>query len=368
VRVLFATPEILDFVQVGGLAAVAAALPRALRTFVDIRVIVPGYRSVLSKIRDFETIGQCAAHAALPGCSIGLGRTSDGLAVYVINCPALYDRPGNPYGDETGRDWGDNDIRFARFSSAAALVARGAIDQQWAADLVHANDWQSALIPAYLAWGGKTLPSIFTIHNLAYQGLFSKASLREIGAPDSAFHIEGVEFYDKLSFLKAGIVYGTHLTTVSQNYAQEITTPEFGCGLEGLLKKRANASELSGILNGIDQSWDPRLCKDLHAPFGAGDWDERARNAEMTRQEGSRAVHCSRLSPGLCIKRALILCCLPRIRLCRREANSWLLERARRDLKKRCSMRIANGPMPLRSRLALTMAKHAASLQAVISH
>jgi starch synthase len=290
VRVLFATPEISDFVQVGGLAAVSAALPRALRSLADVRVIVPGYPGVLSQIQDFETIGECAALAALPTCRLAFGRARDGLPVYVIDCPILYDRPGNPYGDTTGRDWPDNDIRFARFSSAAALVAKGTIDRHWRADLVHANDWQSALIPAYLAWDGESLPSIFTIHNLAYQGLFSKSSLRGIGAPDSSFHIDGVEFYDKLSFLKAGIIYASHLTTVSQNYAREITTPEFGCGLDGLLKKRADASELSGILNGIDHSWDPRTCRELNAPFGAGDWDERARNSEFIRRDFGLAV------------------------------------------------------------------------------
>lgn len=253
-------------------------------------MIVPGYPGVLSRIDDFVTIGECASLASLPACRIGLGRTRDGLAVYVVDCPSLFDRPGTPYGDADGRDWPDNDIRFARFSSAAARLAAGAVDRHWSADLVHGNDWQSALVPAYLAWSGSKLPSIFTIHNLAYQGLFAKGSLRAIGAPDSAFHIEGVEFYDKLSFLKAGIVYASHLTTVSQTYAREITTPEFGCGLEGLLKKRADASELCGILNGIDESWDPRTCRELNAPFGAGDWGERARNAERIRRDFGLAV------------------------------------------------------------------------------
>lgn len=289
-RVLFATPEISDFVQVGGLAAVSAELPRALHAFSDIRVIVPGYPAVLSRIRDYLVVGECAARSSLPPCRVGLGRTRDGLAVYVVDCPSLFYRSGTPYADDAGNDWQDNDIRFARFSSAAALVARGAVDRNWRADLVHANDWQSALIPAYLAWDATRLPSIFTIHNLAYQGLFSKASLRTIGAPESAFHIGGIEFYDKLSFLKAGLVYASHLTTVSQTYAREITTPEFGCGLEGLLRQRADASQLSGILNGIDESWDPRTCKDLHAPFGAGDWDDRARNAERIRADFGLAV------------------------------------------------------------------------------
>jgi starch synthase len=289
-RVLFATPEIADFVQVGGLAAVSAALPRALRSSADIRVIVPGYPEVLAQIESYFEVGTCKDVAALPSCAIGMGYTRDGLPVYVVQCAALFEREGTPYGDRGGQDWPDNDVRFARFSAAAAALAAGKIDPNWNADLVHANDWQSALIPAYLGWGGCHVPSIFTIHNLAYQGLFEKSSLRQIGAPDSAFHIEGVEFYDKLSFLKAGIVYASHLTTVSQTYAQEITTPEFGCGLDGLLRKRADASQLSGILNGIDQSWDPRACKNLGASFGIGEWHERAENTRLLREEFGLAV------------------------------------------------------------------------------
>ena len=123
----------------------------------------------------------------------------------MLLCPQFYDRPGNPYGDESGRDWPDNDIRFGRFASAAAELAMGTLDRNWAADLVHANDWQAALAPAYLAWKGARIPSILTIHNLAYQGMFPRESLRRIGAPEESFHIDGLEFYDQLSFLKGGL-------------------------------------------------------------------------------------------------------------------------------------------------------------------
>src|ERR1019366_6009944 len=174
--------------------------------------------------------------------------------------------------------WGDNDVRFATFSYAAAQIARGRIDKSWSADLVHANDWQCALIPGYLEWSHTKLPTVFTIPNLAYQGVFDRSSLRKLGIHESSFHIDGVEFYDRLSFIKAGLVYASHLTTVSQTYAREITTPEFGCGLEGILKKRADSHELSGILNGIDESWDSRTCPSLSRTFAVGDWEERAHN------------------------------------------------------------------------------------------
>jgi starch synthase len=289
-KVLFVTTEIDDFVRVGGLAAVSAALPRALRPWVDVRIMLPGYRDVVEQLSHIEIVGKCAALAEMPACSLGRASTRDGLPVYVLLCPHLYERPGNPYGDESGRDWPDNDVRFGRFASAAAELAMGTLDKNWAADLVHANDWQAALTPAYLAWKGAKIPSILTIHNLAYQGLFPRDSLRRIGAPESSFHIDGLEFYDKLSFLKGGIVYASHLTTVSATYAREITTRELGCGLEGLLRLRSNAAQLTGILNGIDESWDPRACAQLAQTFGAGDWEGKQANADYVRKQFGLAL------------------------------------------------------------------------------
>ncbi|QPF86663.1 glycogen synthase GlgA [Bradyrhizobium genosp. L] len=289
-KVLFVTTEMDDFVRVGGLAAVSAALPRALRPWSDTRIMLPGYRDVVEQFTHIEIVGHCAALAEMPACTLGRASTKDGLPVYVLLCPELYERPGNPYGDESGRDWPDNDIRFARFASAAAELAMGMLDKNWAADLVHVNDWQAALTPAYLAWRGAQIPSILTIHNLAYQGLFSKQALRRIGAPESSFHIDGLEFYDQLSFLKGGLVYATHLTTVSATYAREITTAELGCGLEGLLRIRSDANELTGILNGIDESWDPRTCAQLAKPFGAGDWKGKQANADYVRRQFGLAI------------------------------------------------------------------------------
>jgi starch synthase len=289
-KVLFVTPEIDDFVRVGGLAAVSAALPRALRAWSDVRIVLPGYRAVIAQFDNIEIVGHCPPLGEMPACSLGLTATKDGMPVYVLLCPQLYDRTGNPYGDDNGRDWPDNDIRFGRFASAAAQLAAGLLDKNWSADLVHANDWQSALVPAYLAWNAIKIPTILTIHNLAYQGLFPKESLRRIGAPADSFHIDGLEFYDKLSFLKGGIVYASHLTTVSETYAREITTPELGCGLEGLLRRRSDAEQLTGILNGIDETWDPRVCAELTRPFGAGDWEAKRANADYMRQQFGLAL------------------------------------------------------------------------------
>src|SRR3981189_993403 len=181
-----------DFVRVGGLAAVSAALPRALRPWGDIRIMLPGYRDVVEQFTHIEIVGQCAPLAEMPACSLGRASTRGRLPIYILLCPQLYGRPGNPYGDEQGRDWPDNDIRFGRFASAAAELAMGSLDKNWAADVVHANDWQAAR--------GPQIPPILAIHNLAYQGLFPKETLRRIGAPESSFHVDGLEFYDKMSF------------------------------------------------------------------------------------------------------------------------------------------------------------------------
>ncbi|HEY3794650.1 MAG TPA: glycogen/starch synthase, partial [Bradyrhizobium sp.] len=171
-RVLFVTTEMDDFVRVGGLAAVSAALPRALRSLSDVRIMLPGYQDLVEQLTHVQIVGHCPPLGEMPACSLGQASTRDGLPIYVLLCPQLYDRPGNPYGDSNGRDWPDNDIRFGRFASAAAQLAAGTLDKNWAADLVHANDWQAALVPAYLAWNAVKLPTILTIHNLAYQGLF----------------------------------------------------------------------------------------------------------------------------------------------------------------------------------------------------
>lgn len=256
-KVLFVTSEITDYAQTGGLGEVSAALPRALRAMTDVRILIPGYRQVLERIGPVDVVASLPGHGEIPSCALGRGATRDGIPVYVVLCAELYDRPGGLYLDGEGRDWPDNDLRFARLSLAAADIAAGWGDPNWKPDNLHLNDWPSALTAGYLAWRDCDAPSLLTIHNLAYQGVFDRSRLGALGIPDSAFRVDGVEFYGKLSFLKAGVFYADHLTTVSETYAREITTPQFGCGLHGLLGERARAGRLSGILNGIDESWDP---------------------------------------------------------------------------------------------------------------
>ena len=287
-RILYATPEMADFVKTGGLGEVAAALPRALRRDYDVRVLIPGYRSVVGAFRSIPVVGRLEGRAGIPPCDLGLVETGDGLRVYVLLSPELYERDGTPYGDGNG-DFRDNDLRFARLSLAAAELAAG-VDPAWSADLLHLNDWQTALAPAYLTWRGLPVPSVLTIHNLAYQGVFSRDALGRLGVPDTAFQMNGVEFYGQFSFLKAGLYYASHVTTVSDTYAREITTPESGCGLDGLLRTRAAQGRLTGILNGIDESWDPRTDPHLVTRFEIDDWKGKRANAETVRRQFGLAV------------------------------------------------------------------------------
>lgn len=289
-RILYVTSEMGDYIRAGGLGDVSAALPRALRRHHDVRVLIPGYRDVLRRHNNITIVGRLPAVSGLPGCELGQIEAQDGLSIYVVLCPDLYDREGSPYGDNAGVDWPDNDLRFARLGLTAADLASGLADPDWRPDLLHVNDWPSALAPGYLAWRGQDTPSILTIHNLAYQGLFGSDRLHRLGIPESAFKIDGVEFYGKLSFLKAGIFYASHVTTVSSTYASEITTPEFGCGLEGLLRLRASEGQLTGILNGIDESWDPRIDPHLASHFSATNWSGKRVNADHVRREFGLAV------------------------------------------------------------------------------
>lgn len=255
-RLLFVTSEMSDFVKAGGLGEVSTALPRQLRAFCDVRVLIPGFRQVRAARHAMDVVRSMPATADLPPWSLARFTTTDGLTIYAVLCDELYDRPGSPYGPLGGSDFADNDIRFARLSLAAAEIAAGEADPNWKPDIVHLNDWPSGLAAGYIRWKGLSTPSILTIHNLAYQGLFEPGRIGALGIPEQAFSVEGAEFHGMLSFLKAGIFYGSHVTTVSETYAKEITTPEHGCGLDGLLRHRMEHGHLTGIVNGIDASWD----------------------------------------------------------------------------------------------------------------
>ena len=269
-RVLFVAAEVFPLAKSGGLADVCGALPSALmRLGVDVVAMIPGYPQALDAVLETQTIGAID----LPVASrlvAGLSPIS-GLPVILFDCPALFRRGGTLYQDPHGEDWHDNDRRFSVFCQAAAQVALGRVGIDWRPDIVHAHDWHAGLVPPLLRFAAGRRPrTVFTIHNLAFQGNFPLDAFRGFGLPGEALSPDGIEFFGRGSFLKAGIRYSDRLTTVSPTYAREILTPEHGCGLDGLLRSRSG--DLTGILNGIDYDvWDPSVDPALLARYSADD-------------------------------------------------------------------------------------------------
>jgi starch synthase len=264
-RVLFVSSEAFPLAKTGGLGDVCSALPATLaRLGADVRLMIPGYPQALDAALNKHVLAEFHDLVGENGCRLIGGTMPDsGLPVLLLEAPLLFGRTGGLYQDGDGRDWRDNHRRFAVFCHAAARVAAGDI-AGWRPDVVHANDWHTGLLPALLHQQGPQRPrSVFTIHNLAFQGNFPLQVFSELGLPAEAGTPEGIEFYGQLSFMKSGIRYADRLTTVSPTYASEILTPEHGCGLEGLLRSRA--ADLTGILNGVDYDvWCPS--KDAELP------------------------------------------------------------------------------------------------------
>lgn len=255
-RVLFAASEVYPLAKTGGLADVAAALPAALRgQGVDVRVIMPAYRGVAERLRNLAAVGSVAVRGQL--CRLLGGEHPDnGMPMLLVDAPSLFDRQGGPYLDAGGQPYPDNALRFATFCEVVARVAGGEVATELAADVVHLNDWHTGLVPVYLAQRTPRPRTLMTIHNLAYQGIYSHAQYAALGLPESLWHPGAVEFFGDFSFLKTGLQLADALTTVSPSYAREIQTPEFGERLDGVLRERA--ALLTGILNGIDETvWNP---------------------------------------------------------------------------------------------------------------
>jgi starch synthase len=254
-QVLSVTSEAAPLVKTGGLADVAGALPAALAPFgVRMRTLLPGYRAVMAAM---DGGAQVVAH--LPDCFGGSARlwaaNVAGLDLLVLDAPHLYDRGAGIYLTDAGRDWPDNPERFAALSWVAARIAGGVLPD-WRPDLVHAHDWQGGLAPYYLRRAGLNTASVLTIHNIAFQGLCGADRLASLRLAPQDFHPEGLEYWGQISALKAGLIHADRLTTVSPTYAEELLTPEFGMGMEGVLNARR--AVLSGILNGIDTTiWSP---------------------------------------------------------------------------------------------------------------
>ena len=254
--VLHVCSELFPLLKTGGLADVTGALPLALQEQgADVRVLLPGFPAIMNGLVIEGDVAQLDTFAGPVRLLYGHLPESR-LGVYVIDAPSLYNRGGNPYMDPRQEPYADNHLRFALLSWIGAELASG-LDGFWRPEVVHGHDWHAGLLPAYLVARGRPARSVFTIHNLAYQGLFAPHHFGELQLPGDFFSVYGVEFHGQLSFLKAGLFYADHITTVSPTYAHEITTPEQGCGLDGLLRDRG--ATLTGILNGVDPKvWNPR--------------------------------------------------------------------------------------------------------------
>ena len=275
-KVLAAASEVFPLIKTGGLADVAGALPGALaKQGVAVRTLVPGYPAVMAALQDAEAVH--AMPDLFGGTARVLAARAAGLDLLVLDAPHHFGRPGNPYTGPDGRDWPDNPFRFAALSRVAADIGLGAIPG-WVPDTVHTHDWQTGLAAAYLHYAGGARPrTVITVHNPAFTGQVPLDLRAALGLPPEALSIEGVEFYQSIGYLKAGLRLSDAITTVSPTYAAEIQTPEGGMGFDGLLRARRDV--LHGILNGIDEVvWDPWTDAHLTARYRRGHVRNRPKN------------------------------------------------------------------------------------------
>ena len=287
-KILFASSEVHPLIKTGGLADVAGSLPRALVGLSqDVRVILPNYQSIkkTEEVRFISTVhvnNQDAniLETQLPGSDV---------IVWLVDCPALFDVPGNPYTDESGNPWDNIADRFTLFCRVIVEVAMNRAHLDWHADVVHCNDWQTGLVPALLSIESNKPSSVFTIHNMAYQGMFPESTFSALNLPVQLWHPNGLEFHEMLSFIKGGLSYADRITTVSPTYALEIQTPEVGYGLEGLLSHKHDI--LSGIINVMDlDQWNPETDETITQQYNSTTLDQKQLNKSSLQQRTSLPV------------------------------------------------------------------------------
>jgi starch synthase len=277
-KVLQVGAEVFPLVKTGGLADVLGALPQALiEAGADVRLLLPGFPAILAGLKKPMVVCEM-------GGVFGAGRVrllkgtivASGVPAYVVDAPYFYQRVGNPYLATDGSEWPDNAQRFALLGWVAAQVAAGGLDPAWAPDVLHAHDWHAAMACTYVAANpGATVATVFTVHNLAYQGLFDARDFHLLGLPIRYMDPTRLEYHGKFSFMKAGLTSARCITTVSPSYAQEIASSEFGCGLDGVVRSRS--ADVSGILNGVDDAvWNPAADKEIPSRYSASDLTGKA--------------------------------------------------------------------------------------------
>jgi len=282
-KVLYASSEVHPLIKTGGLADVSGSLPKALRKLEqDVRIIIPNYSAILTEL---ERRYLCTLRINNYDVNILETQLPDSdVKVWMVDHQDYFGLPGNPYQDQQGYPWPNNAERFALFCRIAVEIAMNRAHLDWHADIVHCNDWQTGLIPALLSLEQHRPATIFTIHNMAYQGLFPATEFRALDLPEPLWCPTGLEFYGMLSFIKGGLAYADRVTTVSPTYALEIQTPDFGCGLEGLLSHRNG--DLTGIINGIDlEYWNPESDQFLAQNYNSSSmWDKRQNKTSLQQQ------------------------------------------------------------------------------------
>ena len=283
-KILFVTSEAHPLIKTGGLADVSGSLPKALvELSQDLRLVIPKYQAL--KIEgDVRYV--CSLRVDNKNIKILEMHMPDSpVVVWLVDYPGYYNYPGNPYVNEHGEPWDNNAERFALFCRVVVEIAMNRINQDWQPDIVHCNDWQTGLVPAFLSLEQDKRPAtVFTIHNMAYQGLFPAGTAAALNLPGQLMHPLGLEFHGMLSFIKGGLVYADYITTVSPTYAQEIQTPEFGYGLEGLLDHRKEY--LGGIINGIDlDQWNPETDPYIFQQFKAPSLNKKQLNKSALQQQ-----------------------------------------------------------------------------------
>jgi len=292
-QVLHVCSELFPLLKTGGLADVAGALPAAqIAGGTDVRVLIPAFPDIKRGIGETQIVGQLDTFAGPVTLRYGVYL---GVGIYIIDVPDLYERPGSPYHDQSLYAYPDNHLRFALMSWMAAELAAG-FDGSWKPDILQSHDWHAGLTAAYVRARNLPVKTIFTVHNLAFQGLFEAHHLQTLQIPPEFFQMHGLEFYGQISYLKAGLFYSDHITTVSPTYAKEITRPEFGYGMESLLLERDREGRLTGILNGVDEAiWQPRDDVLLSARYDADDLRSKAINKAYLQRAMGLDVDDSRL-------------------------------------------------------------------------
>ena len=274
-NVLFACSEMTPLIKTGGLADVCGSLPHALqRAGNKIKVVLPGYQSVLQQLDKPSFL--CMLELPLGPAAICQTEV-EGIDILLVCHPSFSNRGGNPYMSDDDRGWPDNPRRYALYSQAVVKMAMDTTILDWSTDIVHCHDWQTGLIPALLALQTPRPATVFTIHNLAYQGNIMHNVYNELELPAALFHPNGLEFWGQASYIKGGLAYADRVNTVSAGYASEIKTAEFGNGMDGLLRSRAD--RVSGILNGIDEKdWDPQTDSHLPTHYSVKNLGDKAQN------------------------------------------------------------------------------------------